>query len=48
VSGHAYHRILPRLTEHNLFAFAWHARIITLLAVIMLVLGGAIRLGGLF
>lgn len=48
VGGHAYHRIVPRLTKHNLNAFAWHARILTLLAVALLALGASIRLGGLF
>ncbi|MBL8874646.1 MAG: CopD family protein [Phycisphaerae bacterium] len=55
-AGHAYHRILPRLraeatdplggTPSALRTFAVHASITTVFAVLMLVVGASIRLGG--
>lgn len=57
LAGHAYHRILPRLRQEAagdspsepsaLGSFALHARITTAIAVLMLIVGAAIRLGGL-
>jgi putative copper export protein len=46
LGGHAYHRILPRLDEAGMKRFALHAWAITILAVLMLVVGASIRLGG--
>jgi putative copper export protein len=56
-AGYAYHRLLPRLNEVSsatladadkpLRSFALHARFTTALAVLMLIVGASIRLGGL-
>ena len=47
ISSHAHHRLLPRLAPDNLRRFALQAWTTTLLAVLMLVAGACIRLGGL-
>lgn len=39
-------RIIPRLTEQNLNALAWHVIPVTLIAVLFVVAGVAVHLGG--
>jgi putative copper export protein len=46
LAGHAHHSLLSRLTPERLRGFAVHAWIVTGLAVLMLVVGASIRLGG--
>ncbi len=41
-------RILPRLDQSKMRAFVLHAWATTILAILMLVAGAAVRLGGLF
>jgi hypothetical protein len=46
LAGHAYHRVLPRLTPGTMRRFVVHAWMTTILAVLMLVAGASIRMGG--
>ena len=47
LAGHAHARILPRLREGRMQAFTLHAGATTLVAILMLIVGASIRLGGL-
>lgn len=47
-AGYAYHTVLPRLSSGGMRSFAIHAWSTTVLAVLMLIAGAAIRLGGLW
>lgn len=46
LAGHAYHRVLPRLDEGRMRLFVFHAWATTGLAILMLVVGASVRLGG--
>lgn len=46
IAIHADRRVLPRLTPERIRAFTIHAHVVTALAVLMLVVGASIRLGG--
>lgn len=46
LAGHAYHRILPRLDRARMRSFALYAWATTILAVLLLIVGASIRLGG--
>ncbi|MDP4231705.1 MAG: copper resistance protein CopD [Bacteroidota bacterium] len=46
IAAHARIRLIGKLTETNLSFLAWHIRMITVLAVAMLVFGAGVRLGG--
>jgi putative copper export protein len=43
---HARLRLIPKLSDDNLSALAWHIRAITALAIAFVVVGALIRLGG--
>lgn len=47
LAGFAYHNILPRVEERGLRSFALLSGAVTMLTVVMLILGVAIRTGGL-
>lgn len=47
LAAHASRRILPRLSPETLKTFAIHAWIVTVISVLMLIIGVAIRTGGL-
>lgn len=43
---HARFRVIPKLSDATLPTLAWHIRIVTLAAVLFVVAGASIRLGG--
>ena len=43
---HARFRVLPRLSDDTLSVLAWHIRVVTLAAVLFVLAGSSIRLGG--
>ncbi len=43
---HARFRVLPRLSDDTLPVLAWHIRVVTLAAVLFVLAGSSIRLGG--
>ncbi len=47
MAGHASHVLLPRLTTATLHRFTIHAWIVTVLSVLLMVCGVAVRTGGL-
>lgn len=45
LAGHAYHRVLPRLSAERIRPFAIHAWAVTSVSILMLVIGALIRSG---
>ena len=43
---HARYRVIPTLTDDTLPALAWHIRLVTIAAVILILAGASIRFGG--
>jgi putative copper export protein len=46
LAAHARFRVIPKLSDRTLPTLAWHIRIVTLAAVLLVLAGASIRFGG--